>query len=1114
VIGSRTKIFLEFLAGLVAGSVILLIAGAWWLWSGPIPLTFLTPYIEDALSPAGSTIAVEIEETQLQWAGWQRAANLRVRDVRVLDHERRVIAEVSEVSLGLSLRALLRAKIAPTYFEIVRPSVSVVRNEDGAFAIGFAKSGEAPDSEPGAENLVLERLIAELMSEPDRSRPLAYLKRVAIIEADLFLDDRQLRQIWHAPRADLAFVRNVIGISASVDADLELDGQQSRVAANAAYETETGIIDATFGFRELDPTPFLRGSIRPVAQRFAELGLKLDGSVAFRMMSDGAVRTVRFDVTGDGAAARGEVSIGDDGYGISAGIEFEGVRWPMVAAAIPEPVERLRADVPIDGKLTLVGTTDGDLMSLDFDLTGGAGTLSLPEIYADPVPVNSLRVRGKATDGFREMRIEEVGISLKQGTVTARAAVTRVGRDLNLRLDGGITDINMAIVRRYWPKKLAIDAREWVLKNIRRGDIDDATMSVVARFPDADPSRTVIGSLNGTLRVRGVEVNYLTRLPTAQGVAANMTFTDKRFDIAFTDGRLNELRLDEGSAIITGLDGDDQKIHIDIVVRGPVESALSILDSEPLRFVAGFGMDAGKISGQTAARIVFNFPLQKDLKIEQVAVATGATLRSVALDKGPFDLSVRDGTLELQLTGAGMTIFGDAALNGVPLKINWEENFSAAAFDRRFTVRGIVDDTARRKLGIGDLPVGTGELAGELTHTIFAGGRSESVAKLDLTKVALDFPALRWRKASEVPGNLNLFMTTAPSGDVVMEDLRVEAGDLRLSARVEVTPDLKDFRTFEFRNLAFAGNSMQGRVNVAADGGFDVELTGERIDLSPFLVNDDDVDAVAVEKGRALRIRASFDEVLLGEGRWLRDVRAVLGSDGTNWRQVGIDAGINESIRLAVKLMPNGNGASLHISTRDAGQALQATNWTDRLKGGSLLVTGKQPAPGDPITGEFKLNQFKVTEAPALARVLQVLSLTGIFSALGQDGLDFVTLDGKFRYYGGALEIKNARAFGSSIGITAEGAVYISEETADLSGTVVPAYTINSVLGNIPILGTILTGGENEGIFAANYVVKGQLEDPRVSVNPLSALAPGFLRNLVGGDVKPLTGEDAQSQSQ
>lgn len=1109
-----TKTFLELLAGLVAGFAVLLLAGAWWLWSGPIPLTFLTPYIEDALSPADSTIVVDIKATQLQWAGWQRAANLMVSDVRVLDLERRVIAELPEVSLGLSLQALLQAKIAPTYFEIVRPSVSVLRNEDGAFAIGFAKSGDTLDDLAGPENPVLEWLISELLSESDRSRPLGYLKRVAIIEADLFLDDRQLRQIWHAPRADLAFERNVLGISANVDFDIEFEGQQNRVTGNAAYETETGIIDATFGFSELDPTPFLRGSLKPIAQRFAKLGLHLDGEIGLRMMSDGSIRTIRFDLTSNEAAARGEISIGEDGYGITAGIEFEGVRWPILSAAIPNPVEQFRVDVPIDGKLALVGTIDGHVMSLEFDLNGGAGTFSVPEIYTDPVPVKSLRLRGQTTGEFREVRIEEARLSLKRGTVTARATVTRLGRDLNLRLEGGVTDCNMSLVRRYWPKMVGIDAREWVLENIRRGEVDDATMSLVARFPETDLTRAVIGSLNGAIRVHGVEFNYLTPLPTARDVAANITFTDKRFDIAFTGGRLNELQMDEGSAVITGLDVEDQDIDIDIMIRGPVGAALSLLDSEPLNFVSGLGIDSDAISGQTAARLVFSFPLLKDLKVEQVAVAAGATLRGVALKKGPFDLAVRNGTLELQLTGNGMTIFGDALLNGVPLKINWEENFSAAAFDRRFTVSGVVGPVARRKLGIDDLPFGAGDVVGEVTHTIFAGGRSESIAKIDLTKTTLYLPAIRWRKAAGVLGNLYLFMTMEPLGEAVVEDLRLEAGDLHVSARIEVAPDLRNIRTLEFRKLSFSGNSMQGRISATEDGGFNIEFTGERIDLSPFMNDDGDVDMAAVEKGRALRIRASFDEVLLGEGRWLRDVKAVLDSDGINWRHVEVDARINNDSRLTVKLVPEDYGTSLRISTRDAGQALQAANWTDRLKGGSLLVTGKMLTPGDPIIGEFKLNGFKVTKVPALARVLQVLSLTGIFSALGQEGLDFVTLDGKFRYYGGALEIKHTRAFGSSIGVTVEGTIYISDETVDLSGTVVPAYTINRVLGNIPILGEILTGGPNEGVFAANYVLKGQLEDPRVSVNPLSALAPGFLRNLVGGEAKPLTGEDAQLQSQ
>ncbi|MED6311114.1 MAG: AsmA-like C-terminal domain-containing protein, partial [Pseudomonadota bacterium] len=96
--------------------------------------------------------------------------------------------------------------------------------------------------------------------------------------------------------------------------------------------------------------------------------------------------------------------------------------------------------------------------------------------------------------------------------------------------------------------------------------------------------------------------------------------------------------------------------------------------------------------------------------------------------------------------------------------------------------------------------------------------------------------------------------------------------------------------------------------------------------------------------------------------------------------------------------------------------------------------------------------------------------------------------------------------YGSSIGITVEGALDLEEDIAELKGTVVPAYTVNRVLGQIPILGPILTGGENEGVFAASYAVNGPLEDPAIAVNPLSALAPGFLRKLfdaIGGDTEP-----------
>jgi hypothetical protein len=56
-----------------------------------------------------------------------------------------------------------------------------------------------------------------------------------------------------------------------------------------------------------------------------------------------------------------------------------------------------------------------------------------------------------------------------------------------------------------------------------------------------------------------------------------------------------------------------------------------------------------------------------------------------------------------------------------------------------------------------------------------------------------------------------------------------------------------------------------------------------------------------------------------------------------------------------------------------------------------------------------------------------------------------------------------------------------------------------------------LTGGEGEGLLAVTYHMTGDLGDPEVSVNPLSALAPGFLRGLFIGTGG--SGEDDQPRA-
>jgi hypothetical protein len=110
------------------------------------------------------------------------------------------------------------------------------------------------------------------------------------------------------------------------------------------------------------------------------------------------------------------------------------------------------------------------------------------------------------------------------------------------------------------------------------------------------------------------------------------------------------------------------------------------------------------------------------------------------------------------------------------------------------------------------------------------------------------------------------------------------------------------------------------------------------------------------------------------------------------------------------------------------------------------------------------------------------------------------------------VTLGQSRAWGPALGISVEGQFSRSQDLIALQGTLVPAYTINSVLGAIPLLGDLIIG---EGAFALNYQISERMSAPVVIVNPLSALTPGFLRGIIFGfgggtpqDVPDAPGED------
>ncbi len=130
-------------------------------------------------------------------------------------------------------------------------------------------------------------------------------------------------------------------------------------------------------------------------------------------------------------------------------------------------------------------------------------------------------------------------------------------------------------------------------------------------------------------------------------------------------------------------------------------------------------------------------------------------------------------------------------------------------------------------------------------------------------------------------------------------------------------------------------------------------------------------------------------------------------------------------------------------------------------------------------------------------------SFAGIQNLLQGQGIAIDKVEIPFSSRNGVISIHDATASGPTIGATADGYVDRPQNVVALKGSLVPVVGVNfnKVLGAIPLVGNILVSKKGEGIFGVTYSVKGNADQPSVSVNPLSMLTPGIFRRIFQGRI-------------
>ena len=147
----------------------------------------------------------------------------------------------------------------------------------------------------------------------------------------------------------------------------------------------------------------------------------------------------------------------------------------------------------------------------------------------------------------------------------------------------------------------------------------------------------------------------------------------------------------------------------------------------------------------------------------------------------------------------------------------------------------------------------------------------------------------------------------------------------------------------------------------------------------------------------------------------------------------------------------------------------------------------------DESFSKIKIYDFKLKELPLLTKILTLASLQGIADILSGEGIRFDEFEMKFKNKGNLMTIDEIYAIGPAISIMMDGYVQ-KDELISLRGTLVPATTLNKVIGSLPLLGDILVGKKTgEGVFGVSFKIKGPPKKTKTTVNPIKTLTPRFI---------------------
>ena len=753
-----------------------------------------------------------------------------------------------------------------------------------------------------------------------------------------------------------------------------------------------------------------------------------------------------------------------------------------------------------------VGPTPPDMEAsagYRFELVSDGSRIA-PQGSLEPAIEVLARLGGRISADAGLIAIDEIALRTADGEVNGSALVTiEPGVAPGLDLDIVVADFPVGSAKQLWPWFAAPSAREWTHRNLFGGRVLEGRIDV-----SVAPGRLGNGipleahEVSGDFQVERVRFDVAGRIPAIREGVGRVAFAGSEIGVQLESGIIylpsgRTVQAAEGSFDIDAATGKALVGALDIDVAGDAAAILELASYEPINAGSHIDFEPADFEGTVSGNIVADIPLQEGIDLASLPWMVVLEYQDLALTRPFNDYRISGANGSILIEPGRVVIDAQTLLDGMPASVYLVEPLGDAAGERVQEVALTLDDAARDRF----IPGLAAFLSGGADIEMESGGGARQEIGVDLVNSRLTVPWAGWSKGAGIPARASFVMENS-AARTVLDDFALEGETFAVRGSLALQDG--QLEGARFHNVRF-NRGDEFAVDISrSGGGYAVEISGRSLDarsLIKHLTSEADPGGEPVE-GVPVSVELRLDKVNGFHEETLHDVRLSYRGTGSTIETLILSATTSGDQAVHFRHDTVGGARNVTMQSNDAGALVRFLDLYERMEGGRIELAMSGPTDGA-LSGTVDARDFWVVDEPRLGSMVATAPVGGNQSLnqvlRSQIDVSRVRFDRGFAQIGkgpGYLSVERGVLRSPDIGTTFRGMLYDAEGRMDMSGTFMPAYGLNRLFGQIPIVGQILGNGRDGGLIGVTYRLAGEAGEPQLQINPFSAIAPGIFRSV------------------